>query len=84
MLKLIIKECKAIVRLGKIFIKRSMIMLPMIVSFLILAIVAGMLGFTGVEIISIEIARVLFIIFIVLFLFSLIMHLVGYGRPPRV
>lgn len=58
-------------------------MLSMIVSFLILAIIAGMLGFTGVEIISIEIARVLFLIFIVLFLFSLIMHLVGYSRGPR-
>jgi uncharacterized membrane protein YtjA (UPF0391 family) len=40
--------------------------------FLILAIVAGLLGFTGVEIISIDIARILFFIFIILFLFSLV------------
>jgi len=58
-------------------------MLHMVVSFLILAIIAGALGFTGVEIISIEIARVLFFIFLVLFLFSLLAHLVGYGRIPR-
>jgi len=55
----------------------------MIVSFLILAIIAGMLGFTGVEIISIGIARMLFMIFIVLFFLSLVMHMVGYGRGPR-
>jgi uncharacterized membrane protein YtjA (UPF0391 family) len=58
-------------------------MLHMVISFLILAIIAGALGFTGVEIISVEIARVLFFIFIILFLFSLIAHLVGYGRMPR-
>lgn len=58
-------------------------MLHMVISFLILAIIAGALGFTGVEIMSIEIARVLFFIFMILFLFSLIAHLVGYGRLPR-
>lgn len=58
-------------------------MLSMIVSFLVLAIIAGLLGFSGVQIISIEIARVLFLVFIVLFLFSMVMHLVGYNRGPR-
>ncbi len=58
-------------------------MLSMIVSFIILAVIAGLLGFSGVQIISIEIARVLFFIFIVLFIFSMIMHLVGYNRGPR-
>jgi uncharacterized membrane protein YtjA (UPF0391 family) len=58
-------------------------MLPLIITFLILAIVAGALGFSGVEIMSLEIARVLFLIFIVLFIFSLIAHLVGYRRFPR-
>lgn len=58
-------------------------MLSAVIVFLILAIVAGALGFTGVEIISIEIARILFFAFIVLFLFSIIAYFLGYGKRPR-
>ena len=36
-------------------------------SFLILALIAGFLGFGGVAVISIEIARILFIAFLILF-----------------
>jgi len=56
-------------------------MLSFIILFLILALVAGGLGFSGVAIISVEIARMLFVIFLVLFLFSLVMHMLGYSRP---
>ena len=66
-----------------VLIMWSMIMLDMVLTFLILAIIAALLGFSGVAIISVEIARILFIIFIVLFLFSLIAHLLGYSRTPR-
>jgi uncharacterized membrane protein YtjA (UPF0391 family) len=58
-------------------------MLNFVITFLVLAIIAGFLGFSGVAIISVEIARVLFAIFLVLFLGSLVAHLFGYGRPPR-
>lgn len=51
-------------------------MLYLILLFLILALAAGLLGFTGVEIISIQIARTLFVIFLILFLVSLIFNLV--------
>lgn len=57
-------------------------MLNMIITFLILAVIAGVLGFTGVEIISIEIARMLFVIFIILFAVSLIANAFRGKRPP--
>lgn len=50
-------------------------MLYLVLLFLGLAIIAGLLGFTGVEIISVEIARILFVIFLVLFVGSLIVQL---------
>ena len=54
----------------------------MVITFLVLAIIAGALGFTGVEIISIEIARMLFFIFLVLFVLSLIASIFRGNRPP--
>lgn len=48
----------------------------------IIAIVAGLLGFGGIAAGAASIAKVLFWIFIVLFLASLITGLVR-GRPPR-
>ncbi len=57
-------------------------MLDMVIVFLLLAIVAGGLGFSGVEIISVEIARVLFFIFLILFVLSLIARVFGGKKPP--
>lgn len=57
-------------------------MLNFVILFLVLAIIAGLLGFSGVAIISVEIARFLFLIFIVLFIFSLLAHLLGYSKRP--
>ncbi len=57
-------------------------MLNMIITFLVLAIVAGLLGFTGVEIVSVEIARMLFFIFIILLALSVIMNFLRGKRPP--
>ena len=45
--------------------------------FLVVALVAGLLGFTGVAMAASDIARVLFFIFIVLFAVSLIFGLRG-------
>jgi uncharacterized membrane protein YtjA (UPF0391 family) len=55
-------------------------MLQWALIFLVVALVAGVLGFGGVAIISVEIARVLFFVFLVLFLVSLIAGLLR-GRP---
>ena len=49
-------------------------MLHYALVFLILALIAGVLGFGGVAIISAEIAKVLFFIFLIGLVVSLIMH----------
>ena len=56
-------------------------MLRMALVFLIVAIIAGALGFTEVYVAAAGIARILFFIFLVLFLVSLVVG--GFrGRPP--
>jgi uncharacterized membrane protein YtjA (UPF0391 family) len=56
-------------------------MLQWILIFLVLAIVAGALGFTGIAGASISIAQTLFYIFLILFVVSLIVHLARGGGP---
>lgn len=46
-------------------------MLKWSLFFLLVAIVAGLLGFTSIAGVSVEIAKVLFFLFLVLFIFSL-------------
>jgi uncharacterized membrane protein YtjA (UPF0391 family) len=55
-------------------------MLQYALIFLVVALIAGVLGFGGVAIISVDIARILFFIFLVLFVVSLIAGLLR-GRP---
>jgi uncharacterized membrane protein YtjA (UPF0391 family) len=55
-------------------------MLQWALIFLVVALVAGALGFGGIAIISVELARILFFIFLVLFVVSLIAGLLR-GRP---
>ena len=52
-------------------------MLRYALIFLVVAIVAGLFGFTGISLAASDIARVLFFIFIVLFAVSLIFGLMG-------
>ena len=47
--------------------------------FLVIALVAGLLGFTGIYVAAAGIAKVLFFVFIVLFLVSLLAG--GFRRP---
>jgi uncharacterized membrane protein YtjA (UPF0391 family) len=56
-------------------------MLQWILIFLVLAILAGALGFTGVAGASMGIAQTLFYIFLILFVISLIVHLVRGSGP---
>jgi uncharacterized membrane protein YtjA (UPF0391 family) len=62
--------------------ERNDIMLRWALIFLVLAIVAGLLGFTGVAGQSMYIARILFVVFILLFLVGLIYSLVTGRRLP--
>jgi uncharacterized membrane protein YtjA (UPF0391 family) len=48
-------------------------MLNYAVSFLVIALIAALFGFTGIAAGAVEIARVLFFVFIILFVVSLIM-----------
>jgi uncharacterized membrane protein YtjA (UPF0391 family) len=50
-------------------------MLRWALIFLVVALVAGLLGFTSIVGPAVAIAKILFLIFIVLFLVSLVMHL---------
>ncbi|MCL4361756.1 DUF1328 domain-containing protein [Candidatus Dependentiae bacterium] len=43
--------------------------------FLVVALIAGVLGFGGIANVSVDIARILFFIFLVLFIISIAMHL---------
>ena len=56
-------------------------MLRYALIFLVVAIVAGLLGFTGISLAASDIARILFFIFIVLFAVSLIFGLMGRRSP---
>ena len=58
-------------------------MLRWALIFLVVALMAGVLGFGGIAGASMGIAKILFFVFLVLFVVSLIMHLVrGRGVGP--
>jgi uncharacterized membrane protein YtjA (UPF0391 family) len=59
-------------------------MLGWAVTFLVVALIAAVLGFGGVAAVSVELARLVFWVFIVLFVVSLVYHLVTGRRPPAV
>jgi len=61
-------------------------MLGWALLFFLIAIVAAVFGFGGIAIAAAGIAKILFFVFLVLFLASLIFHLVRGGRsaPPPV
>lgn len=58
-------------------------MLNWAVTFLVIALIAALLGFTSVAGTAIGIAKILFYIFLVLFLVSLVSHLFRGGRGAR-
>ena len=53
----------------------------LIAVLLVVAIVAGLFGFTGISLAAADIARILFFIFVVLFAVSLIFGLMGRRSP---
>jgi uncharacterized membrane protein YtjA (UPF0391 family) len=55
-------------------------MLNWALIFFVVAIIAGIFGFTGIMIASVHIAKILFFIFVVLFLFTFVLHLLGVKR----
>jgi uncharacterized membrane protein YtjA (UPF0391 family) len=57
------------------------VMLSWVVTFLVVALIAGVLGFGGIAGVSIEIAKTIFFIAVVLFLISAV---IGLARGRRV
>ena len=57
-------------------------MLNWTISFLVIAIISAILGFGGIAATAIEMARILFFIFLVLFLVSLLVGLLK-GQQPK-
>ncbi len=55
-------------------------MLNWALIFLVIALIAGLLGFTSIAGAAIGIAKILFVVFLVLFLVSTLMHLVRGRR----
>jgi uncharacterized membrane protein YtjA (UPF0391 family) len=62
---------------------RGRVMLSWVVTFLVIALIAGILGFGGIAGASIEIAKAIFFIAIILFLISVVVGL-ARGRTTRV
>jgi uncharacterized membrane protein YtjA (UPF0391 family) len=60
---------------------RSVTMLGWALTFLIIALIAAVLGFGGIAGLSIEIAKIIFVVAIILFLISAIFGLLR-GRSP--
>ena len=63
--------------LGNLAERRNSIMLHWSITFLVIGLIAAVLGFTGVAGAATQIAWILFVVFLVLFLVSLFM---GRGR----
>jgi uncharacterized membrane protein YtjA (UPF0391 family) len=57
-------------------------MLRWSLAFLIIAVVAAFLGLSGIAGLSVGIAKILFGVFIILFILSLLVHLLSGRRPP--
>lgn len=57
-------------------------MLHWALTFLLLAIFAGLLGFTNIAALSVEIAQLLFVVFLVLFLIAVTINALRGKTPP--
>lgn len=54
------------------------------ITFLIVALIAAVLGFGGIAGAAVEIAKIIFVVALILFAISLIYGLVSGRRPPAV
>jgi len=59
-------------------------MLHLVILFLVIALIAGVLGFTGILVVAVGIAKIIFYIALILFLISLITGFArgGFRRTP--
>lgn len=57
-------------------------MLQWAVTFLVIALIAAVLGFGGIASASVGIAKIIFLVFIVLFVIAAAMHVLRGKAPP--
>jgi uncharacterized membrane protein YtjA (UPF0391 family) len=57
-------------------------MLQWAITFLVIALIAAVLGFGGIAAVSVDLARILFGVFIVLFIIAALMHALRGKSPP--
>ncbi len=57
-------------------------MLHWALTFLVIALIAAVFGFTGIVSVSIQIAQILFFVFLALFLITAVTHLLRGKSPP--
>jgi uncharacterized membrane protein YtjA (UPF0391 family) len=57
-------------------------MIQWALTFLVVALIAGLLGFGGVAMLSADIARLLFVVFLILFAVAATMHALRGKAPP--
>lgn len=57
-------------------------MLQWAISFLVIALIAAVLGFGGIAAVSVDIAKMIFLVFIVLFVIAAAMHVLRGKSPP--
>ena len=57
-------------------------MLHWAITFLLIALVAAVFGFSSVVAVSVEAARILFGVFLILFVLTAVMHVRGGKTPP--
>jgi uncharacterized membrane protein YtjA (UPF0391 family) len=57
-------------------------MLGWALTFFIVALIAAIFGFGGIAVASAEVAKILFVVFLILFAVSLIAGLMRRGGPP--
>lgn len=56
-------------------------MLNLVVTLLIIALIAAVLGFGGIAFAAVEIAKIVFFVALLLFLIALVFGAIGAGRP---
>lgn len=54
-------------------------MLNLTITFLIIAVIAAVLGFGGIATVSVQLAQILFFVFLLLFVISLVMQIAKKG-----
>lgn len=57
-------------------------MLRWALTFFIIALIAGVLGFSGIAAGAVEIARILFVVFLALFILAAVVHALKGKAPP--